>query len=53
VKALIAAGVGIARIEIDGDGNIVIVTGTGAEVRPLENDLDRELAEWEAHHGQD
>jgi hypothetical protein len=51
VRALVANGVGIARIEIDNAGKIVIITGAGAEVRPLD-DLDRELAEWEARHGQ-
>ena len=51
VKAVAAAGVHIARIEIDRLGKIVIITG---EVPPAaQDDLDRELAEFEAHHGQD
>jgi hypothetical protein len=49
VKALTAAGVGIARIEIDRDGKIVIVAGSGATSEPVDQ-LDRELAEWEAGH---
>jgi hypothetical protein len=51
VKAVTAAGVGIARVEIDKAGKIVIVTGKPA-VAGLQDDLDRELAEFEAHHGQ-
>ena len=45
-----AAGVDIARVEIARDGRIVIVT---AEAQPaVQDDLDRELAEFEAKHGQ-
>ena len=51
VKALTASGVGIARIEIDKSGKIVIVTVTGAEAGSPD-DLDQELGEWEARHGQ-
>jgi hypothetical protein len=50
VKVLISAGVGIARVEIDNTGKIVIITGSGAEARPVD-DLDQELADWEAKHG--
>jgi hypothetical protein len=49
VKAVVAAGVGIARVEIDKSGKIVIVTGTPQEPAP-QDDLDRELAEFEARH---
>jgi hypothetical protein len=50
VKALAAAGVSIARVEISRDGKIVLVP-----LRPAgpQDDLDRELAEFEARHGQD
>ena len=51
VKALTAAGVGIARIEIDKDGKVAIITATRAETGP-QDDLDRELEQWEARHGQ-
>jgi hypothetical protein len=51
VKAVSAAGVGIARVEIDKSGKIVIVTISAANVAP-EGDLDLELQEWEARHGQ-
>jgi hypothetical protein len=51
IRAAIAAGVDIARVEIARDGRIVIVT---AEAQPAarDDDLDRELAEFEARHGQ-
>ena len=50
VKALAAAGVSIARVEISRDGKIVLVP-----LRPAgpQDDLDRELAEFEARLGQD
>ena len=52
VKAVVAAGVGIARVEIDKSGKIVIVTGKPQEpaVAAPQDDLDRELAEWEGRH---
>ena len=51
VKALTASGVGIARVEIDNTGKITIIAAT-APAAGKQDDLDRELAEWEAHHGQ-
>jgi hypothetical protein len=51
VKAVVAAGVGIARVEIDKAGKIVIVAATAALAEPSD-DLDQELQEWEARHGQ-
>jgi hypothetical protein len=48
VKAVVAAGVAIARVEIDKAGKIVIVTGQPGP----QDDLDRELAEFGARHGQ-
>ena len=51
VKAVTAAGVHIARVEIARDGRIVIVT---AEAQPaVQDNLDRELEEFNARHGQD
>jgi hypothetical protein len=53
IKAVAAAGVGIARVEIDNTGKIVIVVGTPTETTEPQDDLDQELEEWEARHGQD
>jgi hypothetical protein len=52
VKAVVAAGVDIARVEIDGGGKIVIVAGKPSETTSPQDDLDRELQEWEAEHDQ-
>jgi hypothetical protein len=51
IKAAIAAGIDVARVEIDKEGKIVIVTG---KPDPVQNsvDLDRELREWEMSRGQ-
>jgi hypothetical protein len=51
VKALTASGVGISRVEIDSTGKITIIAAT-APAATGPDDLDRELAEWEARHGQ-
>ena len=51
VKALTASGVVIARIEVDSTGKITIIAAT-APAAGQQDDLDRELAEWEARHGQ-
>ena len=57
VKAVLKAGVEIARarvkIEPDGTVEFDIVAGKPQEACGLQNDLDRELAEFEAGHGQD
>jgi stringent starvation protein B len=48
VRAVRSAGVDIARVELTRDGKIVIVTG---EAQPaVQNDLDRELVDFEARH---
>ena len=52
IKGAVAAGVGIARVEIDKAGKIVIVAATATGANP-QDDLDLELQEWEARHGQD
>jgi hypothetical protein len=52
VKAVVKAGVDIARVrvEIAKTGSIIVSTGTD---RPAaQDDLDRELAAFEARHGQ-
>jgi hypothetical protein len=53
IKAVAAAGVDIARIEIDPFGKIVIVASKPNDIsEPSVDELDRELGEWEARHGQ-
>ena len=46
VKAVIATGVGIARVEIDKTGKIIIITGetTDQPGRSSDNDLDNWIA---------
>ena len=50
VKAVTAAGVHIARVDIDRAGKIVVVTQELPTSK--QDDLDQELAEFEARHGQ-
>jgi hypothetical protein len=45
VKAVIAAGVPVERVEIDKDGKIVVVTSKAARL-DLGNDFDR----WKERH---
>jgi hypothetical protein len=40
----------VARVEVDKDGKIVIIAGK--PVAEAKDDLDAELAEFEARHGQ-
>lgn len=50
-KAAIAAGLIVERVEYKRDGTIVVVTASQASPGPTE-DLDRELADFEARNGQ-
>lgn len=52
-KAVLAAGLEIARLEIAKDGAIVVVPGKpeGQAAAPSD-DLDRELEEFKDQHGQ-
>lgn len=51
VRAVTAAGVVISRVEITIDGSIVVVADQ--QSASVQDDLDSELAEFEASHGQD
>jgi hypothetical protein len=51
LRATLAAGVQVKRIEIDQSGKIVLVTADMMPPSPTD-DLDRELAALEARHGQ-
>jgi hypothetical protein len=54
VRGARAAGIEIARVEIDPEGpqsKITIIAGK-PESQTAENDLDAELADFEARHGQ-
>lgn len=51
LRAAIAAGVAVLRIEIDKSGKIILVTAGETPSAPVD-DLDRELAEFEARNGQ-
>ena len=46
-KAVIAAGVKVARVEVDKAGKIIIIAGEGGSPA---DDLDAELADFEARH---
>jgi hypothetical protein len=54
LKAAVAAGLHVAGFKIDPQsGKIEVVTGKPAEVSATPADeLDRELADWEAKHGE-
>jgi CTP:molybdopterin cytidylyltransferase MocA len=52
LRGTLAAGVGVHRVEIDKAGKIVVVTAGDTPSAPAD-DLDRELAEFEARNGQD
>ena len=48
--AAVSVGLVVQRYEIGKDGRIVVVTACGASAAPVD-DLDSELAEFEARHG--
>jgi hypothetical protein len=50
IKAAQAAGLEVAAVEISAEGIIRIVAGSPG-IQPLGDELDRELAEFEARHG--
>ncbi|MBM0205663.1 hypothetical protein JNW90_23610 [Micromonospora sp. STR1s_5] len=53
VKGALAAGLKIGRIEVGPDNKITVFAADHVEpARGPDDDLDRELAEFEARHGQ-
>jgi hypothetical protein len=50
LKAVVAAGVTVGRVEIEG-GKIVVIAGKKEQDSGAAAELDRELAEFEARHG--
>jgi hypothetical protein len=50
IRAARQAGMSVQRFEIDRDGKITVIAG--AVTAPV-NELDHELAEFQARHGQD
>jgi hypothetical protein len=52
VRGALAAGAKVARMEVERD-KIVLVFGEGDGPAAPANELDRELAEFEARHDQD
>jgi hypothetical protein len=53
-KAVLAAGLQIVRFEFAKDGGFSVVPGKPeGQSAELSDDLDRELAEFTAQHGQD
>jgi hypothetical protein len=51
VKGVLAAGLPVARIDFRAD-NVAIFTNAPATHQRHEEDLDQELADFEARHGQ-
>lgn len=45
-----AAGINVARIEIDPKSGRIIIVAGNASAEPVTNDLDAELAAFEARH---
>jgi len=54
LRAAAAAGLDVARYEIDPDGKIIVFTSNGVDLPNTadKDDLDLELDEWEAQHGE-
>lgn len=51
LRATVAAGIEVRRVEIDKTGRIIIITAGETPSAPAD-DLDQELAEYEARNGQ-
>jgi hypothetical protein len=51
LRAAKGAGLEVTRYEIGPDGKVVVFTTNGEMASSPQSDLDRELAEFEALHG--
>lgn len=49
IKAVAKAGCEVSRIEFDSEGKVVIIIGSAGQ-SPLGDELDQELAAFEARH---
>jgi hypothetical protein len=52
LKAASKAGLSVERFEISRDGKIIVVANLAKSSEPLVDDLDRELLDFEARHGE-
>ena len=52
IKGVRRTGLVVTGVEIDGTKILVLTDGPETSGAPKSNDLDRELAEFEARHGQ-
>jgi len=52
IRAVSAAGAVISSVEISVDGKIVVVVESQQQSASQQDDLDRELAEFESRYGQ-
>ncbi len=55
LKPALRLGLEVARYEIDRSGRVSVFIGNGDQQVPFaaDDELDRELAKFEANHGQD
>ena len=51
LRAAKEAGLEVARFEVDQSGKVVVFTTSGGRLSSDQQDLDHELAEFEARHG--
>jgi hypothetical protein len=52
LRAAKAAGIEVGRFEISADGRIIIIPAGDTALAATDDELDRELEEFESRHGQ-